>query len=360
MSMAAGLATAPQAPDHSPGQAGWLRSSRFDLNLILGTTALALASGAVVVAEPRLFAPVLMLDLWLLGQHHVVSTFTRLCFCREDLARHRFLVFQLPLIVFAVALAAGLGIGWWVLGTTYFYWQWFHYTRQSWGISQAYRRKAGGRAGENETATRLAFYLPPLWGILHRSWQAPDTFLGLEFRVLPVPGLLVDMVGGAALAALAWWVVLRIAAWRRGEAAPAHTLYVASHHLIFFVGYLAVADVTHGWLVLNVWHNAQYILFVWLQNNNRFRDGIAPSARSLSTLCQSSHIARYFAVCLGISTLAYLAIKVVDGAVGDIGLPLIVLIYQTINFHHYVVDGVIWRSRRRRTVAAGRTATQSG
>src|SRR5690606_38516572 len=184
----------------------------------------ALLSGAAVVAEPRLFVPILLLDLWLLGQHHVVSTFTRLCFSREDLARHRFLVFQLPVIVFAAALAAGLGIGWWVLGTTYFYWQWFHYTRQSWGISQAYRRKAGGRADGNELVTKLAFYLPPLWGILHRSWQAPDRFLGLEFRVLPVPGLLVDIVGAVALCALAWWVVLRIDAWRRGNVAPAYTL----------------------------------------------------------------------------------------------------------------------------------------
>ena len=29
-------------------------------------------------------------------------------------------------------------------------------------------------------------------------------------------------------------------------------------------------------------------------------------------------------------------------------LPLILVAYQTINFHHYVVDGLIWKVRRKK------------
>jgi hypothetical protein len=310
--------------------------------------------------NPSLFAPVLMLDIWLLGQHHVISTFTRLSFSKGDLARHRFLVFHLPFIVLAGVIAAGLGIGWWILGSTYFYWQWFHYTRQSWGISQAYRRKAGARADENEWATKLAFYLPPLWGILHRSWQSPTEFLGLDFKVLPVPELAVDIAGFAAIAALSWWVVLRLNAWRHGNFAPAHVLYMVSHHVIFFIGYLLIEDVTHGWLVINIWHNAQYILFVWLQNNNRFKDGIDPVARSLSTLCQSDRILRYFATCIGISSLLYAGILFSSHVLGNVGVPLLILIFQTINFHHYIVDGIIWRSPKSKNVPVAAPDGQRG
>jgi hypothetical protein len=340
--------------------AGWLRSAAFDLNFILGTAVLALAVGWLVTLDPRYFGVVLLLNLWLLGKHHVVSTYTRLCFSKADRERNRFLVFQLPFIVLAGVLALGYGVGWWVIGTVYFYWQWFHYTRQSWGVSQFYRRKAGGRADENELATRLAFYLPPLWGILHRSWQAPEEFLGLEFRVLPVPGLLVDVVGVVAVAALSWWIVLRVFAWHRGDIAPAHTLFMVSHHVIFFTGYLLIPDVTYGWLVLNVWHNAQYILFVWLQNNNRFKDGIDASARILSRLCQPGNGAIYFAVCLLVSTVFYGVISMAGTAVGDIGLPFLVLVYQTINFHHYIVDGVIWKSKKRVTAPADAAMSKSG
>ena len=50
--------------------------------------------------------------------------------------------------------------------------------------------------------------------------------------------------------------------------------------------------------------------------------------------------------------MLYIAVRTAAGAVGDIGLPLIVLIYQTINFHHYIVDSVIWRSKKRVAVPA--------
>ena len=70
--------------------AGWLRSRRFDLNFIVATAALAILTGWAVVGDPALWAPVLFLDLWLLGYHHVAATYTRLCFDRESFRAHRF------------------------------------------------------------------------------------------------------------------------------------------------------------------------------------------------------------------------------------------------------------------------------
>ena len=69
---------------------GWIRGATFDYTLIIGVAAVALASGTIVVARPIWFPIVLFLDLWLLGYHHVVSTFTRLSFDKESLARIAF------------------------------------------------------------------------------------------------------------------------------------------------------------------------------------------------------------------------------------------------------------------------------
>ena len=69
---------------------GWLRSRSFDLTFIVGVAALAIASGWLVVNDPRLFAPILLLDLWLLGYHHVIATYTRLCFDRASFKRTSF------------------------------------------------------------------------------------------------------------------------------------------------------------------------------------------------------------------------------------------------------------------------------
>jgi uncharacterized membrane protein SirB2 len=238
--------------------------------------------------------------------------------------------------------AAAFGIGLWALATVYLYWQWFHYTRQSWGISQIYRRKSGGLVTGDPRFAKLVFYLVPVWGILHRSHQDPGTFLGLELRVVPVPAFAVDLAAAAALACLAWWCATRAVMWWRGRLPVAHTLYMLSHFAIFYVAYVGTEDITVGWLVVNIWHNAQYVVFVWMFNNRRFKDGVDPKARLLSTISQERNTWLYFGACLILSTLVYLAI---DNTLALL-LPAVV-VYQSINFHHYIVDGVIWKIRRK-------------
>ena len=322
--------------------AGWLRNPTFDLNFIFGITALAVISGTVVVIEPRLFVPILVADLWLLGYHHVISTYTRLCFDRQSFRSNRFLLICLLPIVAAGVVALGVGIGIWAVASLYFYWQWFHYGRQSWGISRIYRRKAGGSDRENPWLNQAIFYLVPLWGILHRSHQNPDSFLGIELRVVPIPTLVVDVVAVLALLALAYWLVTRLIAWWRGTLPLAHTLYMVSHFVVFFVGYILIDDINRGWLVVNIWHNAQYIAFVWLYNNNKFKSGTDPAAVFLSTISQDGNFWRYLLVCVAISTLVYLAI---GSLIAAVVAPI--LVYQTINFHHYIVDSLIWKVRKK-------------
>src|SRR5262245_56396376 len=259
--------------------AGWLRNAQFDLGFIGAIAGVALLSGFAISVNPSLLVPIMLADLWLLGYHHVVSTFTRLAMDRESFRAHRFIVLYLPFIVLAAVAAMAFGLGLWSIVTLYLYWQWFHYSRQSWGVSQVYRRKAGGIPQDNLTVMQAAFYLVPLWGILHRSYQAPEIYLSMPVKVLPVPGLMVDVVGAAAIASIAWFLVTRLIMWWQGRLPLAHTLYVLSHYTIFYVGYIAIDDITVGWLAVNVWHNAQYILFVWMFNNNRFKGGVNPQAK---------------------------------------------------------------------------------
>ena len=191
-----------------------------------------------------------MLDLWLLGYHHVVSTFTRLCFDKESLRQHRFMIFGLPVIVLVCSAAVGWGIGFWVLGTTYLYWQWFHYTRQSWGVFQVYRRKSESSQIESEWFLKSVLYLLPATGILYRSYQQPEIFLGLEVRVLPVPEFVVLIFATATLASILAFAWSRIGMWRRGTLPLAHTAYMISHIVIFGFGYLIIEDITYGWLMI--------------------------------------------------------------------------------------------------------------
>ena len=327
--------------------AGWIRDRSFDLRFIVGVAALALVSGGLVVAEPRVFPLVLALDLWLVGYPHVAATFTRLCFERASFRENRRLVLVLPPLVLAATVALSLGLGAWSLASLYLYWQWFHYTRQSFGVAKIYARRSELPLPGDARLERLAFAAVPVWGILHRSQQAPATFIGAELRTFPVPSLLVDAAGAVAIASLALWLATRaVAAWR-GRLPLAHTLYVASHHAVFLTGYLAIDDPTHGWLVVNLWHNLQYVLFVWLFHAKRFQAGVDASAPLLSRLAQPGEGMLFFAACLALATAVYGLIQLAVG-----GLAIALVVYQAINFHHYVVDGLIWKVRSPRLRSA--------
>ena len=328
-------------------EAGWLRSKPFDLSLIVLVAALALVTGGVALWQPHLFAVILILDLWLLGYHHVISTFTRLCFDKESFRQHRFLVVELPLIVIAATVGAVYSLGAWVLPTTYLYWQWFHYTRQSYGIERMYRRKAPEGTVVYDYLTTRALYLLPAFGILYRSWQQPERFLGMEVKYLPVSDVGLWIVGGLAAVAFIAWLGSSLFSLAKGELALAHFMYTLSHHVIFFVGYCLIPDITTGWLVLNVWHNLQYIMFVWWFNNKRFGDAVDPKAVFLSTISQKKHVLGYIGLCVGIATLVYGGLQVTSQTyLYEDAISVALMVSMVLNFHHYVVDGIIWKRRK--------------
>ncbi|MBT5074823.1 MAG: hypothetical protein HOJ34_01825 [Kordiimonadaceae bacterium] len=324
----------------------WLRNPGFDLMFIVGLAVIAIASGFIVVARPELFGFILFLDLWLLGYHHVISTYTRLCFDKESFKEHRFVLFVLPILVFTCVAGLGIGVGLWTITSIYLYWQWFHYTRQSWGISQGYRRKTGEKLNENELLLKATFYLLPLWGILYRSWQAPDKFIGAELVVIPTPEWLVDIVGLLAVGTILVWGFQRFRSHQQGKLIGVHTLYMISHFSVFYVGYVYIEDITYGWLTINIWHNAQYILFVWLFNNKRYQKGIDPKARFLSRISQNKNRWLYMVICLSLTTVVYSSIDSLQNVIYAIGIPSLVLVYQSLNFHHYIVDSIIWKMRK--------------
>jgi len=324
----------------------WLRDAKFDLSFVLGIPAVAFLTGAVIHWQPHLFTPILIFDLWFLGYHHVIATYTRLCFDRKSFAEHWSLLVVLLPAVTVGTLAVVYLFGLWTVVSVYFYWQWFHYTRQSWGISRAYRGKERAALYEDGWLDQAIFYAVPVLGILVRSYQDPGTFIGLELRVVPVPGIVVSVAAAATVVLLAIWLWRRVEAVREGRLAMVHTIYMGTHFLVFAVAYLFIADVTIGWLVINIWHNAQYVFFVWMFNSRRFKNGIDPDARFLSYISQPQRLWLYLVTCLVITGVIYWFILGTLNMLFFAGLSATIVLYQIVNFHHYIVDSRIWKVRK--------------
>lgn len=337
-------------------ESGWLDSAAYDSIFIFGVAAIALVSGLIVLIEPALFYPVLLVDLWLLGYHHVIATFTKLAGTKEDRQENRFLIYGLPLLVLAAVAGLYQFIGIWAIVTVYFFWQWFHYTRQAYGIGVFYRRKATHPTQENQWLTHLAIWAIPVWGILHRSAQGWEEFLFLPVYLPSVPERLVFIAGMVALGTVLWWLFARVQDYRQGRLSVAQTAFIASHMLIFYVGYVAIDNINVGWLVANVWHNAQYILFVWLYNTNRFGKSEQLNTEKVPVLRWLSQrkpirILLYFCFTLALTTIFYQSLnegfQIVAAGNAVLLSTLYIIGYQSVNFHHYVVDSVIWKARKK-------------
>lgn len=330
----------------------WLKSRSFDLCFIIGITLLAIASGLLVVAHPVLFVYVLTADLWLLGYHHVASTYTRLAFDKDSLREHQYKLTVLPVIVAISVTLVFLVFGPWMLATIYLYWQWYHYTRQSEGISKAYAAKSRHQSPIGKHLQRAMFWLIPLAGLIDLSARSPDTFLFMPLETLPVNEAASTFLNFIAATTYLWWLTTHILALVKGRIALAWFLYLNTHFIIYAIAYIAIDEINHGWLVINIWHNAQYILFVWLYNNKRFNGEISEKHLFLSTISKNRNLLLYLGVCFALSSAAYFLIErfgvdLIEITFGVSSLAAAMIIYQTINFHHYIVDATIWKLRKK-------------
>lgn len=325
---------------------GALRGPGFDTVFIVGIPAFALLVGALVTMRPELFLLVFTVDLWLLGYHHVAATFTRVCFDGDSFRAHRFMLFGLPLLVAGAVVAAVAGIGLWLIATVYLYWQWWHYTRQSEGIAKAYAGKNRGCEIGDPRLRSIVHYAVPIAGILTVSARNPSTYVFLPVETLPVPMGVAQLAQLAALAVVLVWLAEQARLWRAGRAAPTYVAYMLSHIVIYAVAYVGFEDPTRGWLVINMWHNAQYLAFVWLFNNRRFAAGIDPRAVLLSTLSQTRNWWLYVAACLTVSTLFYYTAQSAMHWLSISSVAYMAAFYQIVNFHHYIVDSKIWKLRK--------------
>ncbi|MFO0577363.1 MAG: hypothetical protein U1A78_25435 [Polyangia bacterium] len=332
-------------------RAAWLHDPAFDLSFIFGILLLAGAMSGATVLRPTLLLPMLVAHAWLFGYDHLVATYTKLAGRPEDRARNRRLIFQLPPLILVGLYALGRTAGVTGLYALYFGWQLFHTVRQSWGIAQQYRHRAGGLAWDPVRLSEATLWSVPLWGLLHRCAERPEEFLYQPIWLPPLPMALAHAAGVASGALWLGWIVTRVRAFRRGELALGHTLYMLSHALVYLFGYLLIEDIGSGWLLVNVWHNVQYMAFVWLHNRRRFASGPVADARALSWLSQAGYgrAALYYLACLAVAAPAYYLVQ--RGAAGldrllqTAALPALLVLTLTLTVHHYIVDGIIWKRR---------------
>jgi hypothetical protein len=326
-----------------------------DQVLIWGCAAAALVSAALLSFGPVALALLLPVDLWALGFPHIVATYTRTAWDPADRRRYRFLLTALPVLVLLAMGAAAFLVGTSAVVSVYLYVQWFHYTRQSYGIYRALHKKASPTStppGQGAPAYAV-IYTTGLVGILYRSYARAPDFFGIRVFYVPVPFAAVVIAGAVASICLVAWLSRRAPAWRTraygfGGQLPTEDAFVLTHVLVFTLGYILIPNAGAGWVVVNVWHNAQYISFVWQANRRRVATAKpAPDLGRLGEYLRQGAWHHYLVLCALVSSIGYSVITWLPSwAAMGTAIPLGFVAVQTLNFHHYIVDAVIWRRPR--------------
>jgi hypothetical protein len=333
---------ASEAPPRS-----YVWNGSFDNTLLVAPIALGLLAAAVVMSDPAMYAAVVLADLWFLGYHHVVSTYTRLGFSSHSLRQNRFLAVDLLVVIVLVTTALAFTAGAWAVASAFLYLQWLHYMRQGYGISRMYFRTtpAGQAGGARDLVADAVIYTVPIYAIAYRSSTMGDMFLAMPVKTMVPPQALVTLLAVAAAVAVGAWFV------RMGLRAASDTAdlryegFILSHVVIFMCGYVWTADANVGWLAIDVWHNLQHVLLVWMFNVRKYGGGVDANEPLLSRISQPGRPLIYFACCLLITTIVYLGLNRFTVLVMGGGLAATLGLYMGINFHHYVVDALIWKRR---------------
>ena len=329
------------------------RSPGFDLFFVVFIPISAIMVAFYVAYNVSDFFFILTLNIWLLGYHHVISTFTRVASSTFQIKEHKWLMLYLPPVVLASVIGLDFIGSVIIISTVYLHWQWWHYTRQSEGISKAIQYKTGCKLDGNSAIHRAAFYGTATLSFLVMSSRNAEVFLGMPVATLPVPTQLTTLLTGCFLVTSAAWVGLLTYQLTYKKISGLFFLYQMSHIAIYYIAYVFFKDINIGWLAINIWHNLQYITFVWLTNRNTYGNGIDENNKIVSWLSQPNRAFLYFTACLGATFIFYKTISMGANIASQyLSIPLVLIIFMSINFHHYVVDTVIWKIKKPTTQKA--------
>lgn len=338
------------------GPKNWLYGPASDLLLGCGVLFMLVSAAFVVGGEPLFEAiPKLLVVglVALVSAPHYGATIVRVYDQRAD--RQGYFLFS---VVATLALIATAGLALTnvflgsVLATVYLSWSIWHYTRQNFGISMMFLRRRGAAIdGASRNLLQASFYLSFAIAFVVSHGMAPglaDARQEIRFIPLGLPDGLVDASLPLLLALYAgttagWIFKLGRAVTRPADLAPPALIallqavwwlvpYLDEHYR--FAGGTIVGDFDarnrfFPWIACA--HAAQYL---WV--TSFYAKGVDDWRG------QGSY---YLKILVAGSAIWAIPAVLFSPGVGDYDWNFVLLVAATVNIHHFILDGAIWKLR---------------
>ena len=286
---------------------------------------------------PRSLIPALLL---IANASHFAATSVRLYTKPGAFQDLPFFTLSLPLVmltVLTVAITFSQAVGMYFHGL-YLTLSPFHYAAQTFGLATMYAIRSGRSLADGERRLLWATCLLPFGYAVVAGrnsglgWSLPADLQGV--LVAPEVVLLGRVLGVLVFAAP---MALMATMWRRtGTTMPA-----ISWLLVFTNGmWWVVFDYLHAFVWGAIFHSVQYLGIVLIFHVRDHRPAIRRAADWVAPAL------KFYGACL---VLGYALFEVLPYAYVAAGFTLsesTLLCAAMINFHHFIVDRVIWRVRR--------------
>jgi len=342
----------------------WIVSPRFDGWFFFASVAAVvlawLASAGLGVAGFLILATVAVVS----NGPHLASTWTRVYMDRREWRTRPIHIFVIPAAIAATVFGLKLqGFeGTRILLSVLLYWATWHFLSQNWGLLRIYQKRSG--EPDRSLALRLekpVLFLSVAWCLLHRLRTGPHALFGVEVyhlrpTLLTLNGLLavVALLGGLLIG-----LRLREPDPERRRSAWLRLGFIACAFIGFYVPFVLMTSVdgTTAFAAAACWHGFQYIGIVRFYHRNAWRGGVHPDARIVSWVSQpgAGRLVLYGLLLLALAGAGYLVIF--TGSYFTRGSSWTIetwgaATWLSLTFSHYWLDGVIWKLRRDRQVAA--------
>jgi uncharacterized membrane protein YecN with MAPEG domain len=286
------------------------------------------------------YKSLLLLEGFLFAKPHLISTYLRVYSSQTEIKHYQNYTLWLPFFLLScigLILYYG-GTKWlWLLGSIYFYWQWWHHARQSYGLGRKYQKQLLLEEADQKYNDAILWSLA-VCGILLKSNIAGDYYEGIPLRVLHLPLYLIGFC-------LVLTVLLNLLYWGRQIYLYRHKQIIQkaflSHyglHALVFIVFFGLLPTDLGIIAASFWHCTQYISFVKEHQNQKVHKQILETA-----IWQKILKPQNWLLYILIIWLLGFGLHALNKSLTLLSVYGLVLTFNlSITFHHYWLDAIIW------------------
>jgi hypothetical protein len=328
----------------------WMVSPAFDLTFFVAT-ALVTVIPWIAIEHYRVNPFLVIAGVAIVANGpHLASTWTRVYLDGNERWRRPFHYWVMPIAIATTVVLLTLVFEYPhspTLRTVLFYWAFWHFMMQNWGILRIYQRRTGDADQPIAQLERTVLWLGGLYPVLSRLHTGPWILLGAKVKHPTIDLWMVHVALGALITVAAIYVIVQVRRLVRGERIPwIRPLFLLACFFGFLVPFVLIKrSGSAAFAAAACWHGFQYIGIVWFYNRNRWKGGVDKKATLVSWISQPKRIPLYFMALLALVGVFYgfatLGAQVKYNA--DIWASLV---WLSLTFGHYYLDGIIWKLRK--------------